>query len=96
MIDESKIRQRAYELWEREGRPDGSDEFYWRLAQEQLEKERRSSGTDSFEPTSGEWESGSDELTQQAEGGEKANEDEWPAKGEAARYRGRSFALTFL
>ena len=88
MIDESIIRQRAYELWERDARPDGAEEYYWRLAQEQLEQEGLPSAADTFEPASGEWESGSDEPTQQAEGGEKANEDEWPAKGEAARYSG--------
>ncbi|QCY11681.1 DUF2934 domain-containing protein [Pseudomonas sp. MPC6] len=65
MIDESIIRQRAYELWERDARPDGAEGHYWRLAREQLEKEG-----------------------QQAEGGEKADEDDWPAKGEAARYSG--------
>ena len=65
MIDESKIRQRAYELWERDARSDGAAEYYWRLAQEQLEKEGQPSA-----------------------GGEKADEDEWPAKGEAARYSG--------
>ncbi|MDQ0123568.1 hypothetical protein J2W17_002515 [Pseudomonas lini] len=88
MIDESKIRQRAYELWERDARSDGAAEYYWRLAQEQLEKEGQPSAAGSFEPASGGWESGSDELKQQAEGGEKADEDEWPAKGEAARYSG--------
>jgi len=88
MIDESKIRQRAYELWERDARSDGAAEYYWRLAQEQLEKEGQPSAADTFEPASGEWESGSDEPRLQADGGEKADEDEWPAKGEAARYSG--------
>ncbi|WP_338922751.1 DUF2934 domain-containing protein [Pseudomonas silesiensis] len=88
MIDESKIRQRAYELWERDARPDGAEDHYWRLAREQLETEGQPPAADTVEPASGEWESGSDEPTQQAESGEKADEDEWPAKGEAARYSG--------
>ena len=36
MIEESKIREKAYELWEKDGRPEGSEQFYWRLAQDQL------------------------------------------------------------
>lgn len=30
MIDDSKVRERAYELWEKDGRREGSEEFYWR------------------------------------------------------------------
>jgi hypothetical protein len=26
---EDRIRQRAYELWEADGRPDGQDQAYW-------------------------------------------------------------------
>jgi len=37
MIDESKIRERAYALWEKDACPDGADCFYWYLAQDQLE-----------------------------------------------------------
>ncbi|WP_415769503.1 DUF2934 domain-containing protein [Pseudomonas sp. LB3P38] len=37
MIEESKIRERAYALWEKDACPEGADLFYWRLAQEQLE-----------------------------------------------------------
>jgi hypothetical protein len=36
MIDESKIRERAYALWEKDACPDGADCFYWYLAQDQL------------------------------------------------------------
>jgi hypothetical protein len=49
MIDDSKVRERAYELWEKDGRPEESEEFYWRLAQGQLETEA------SRQPTDGEW-----------------------------------------
>jgi hypothetical protein len=37
MIEESKIRERAYALWEKDACPKGADLFYWRLAEEQLE-----------------------------------------------------------
>ncbi|HEX8595284.1 MAG TPA: DUF2934 domain-containing protein [Pseudomonas sp.] len=37
MIDEEKIRQRAYELWEQRGRPEGVDQDDWRQAREELE-----------------------------------------------------------
>ncbi|WP_131108292.1 DUF2934 domain-containing protein [Pseudomonas sp. Sample_10] len=36
MIDESKIRERAYALWEKDACPDGADHFYWYLAEDQL------------------------------------------------------------
>lgn len=41
MIDskEEKIRQRAHEIWEREGRPDGSHDLHWHQAVEELEAE---------------------------------------------------------
>jgi hypothetical protein len=37
MFDESKIRERAYALWEKDACPDGADHFYWYLARDQLE-----------------------------------------------------------
>jgi hypothetical protein len=43
-IDPQAIAQRAYELWEAEGRPDGRSEIHWREAEEQLREERERSG----------------------------------------------------
>jgi hypothetical protein len=34
--DDEQIRQRAYEIWEREGRPDGREAEHWRLAADEL------------------------------------------------------------
>ena len=34
--DDERIRQRAYEIWEREGRPHGRDAEHWRRAVEEL------------------------------------------------------------
>lgn len=34
--DERKIRQRAYEMWDRDGRPDGRSEDYWLQAEREL------------------------------------------------------------
>jgi Protein of unknown function (DUF2934) len=34
-IDEA-VAVRAYELWEKAGKPDGRDEEFWHLAEEQL------------------------------------------------------------
>lgn len=39
MIDESQIRTRAYELWERDGSPEGGADGYWHLASSQLDQE---------------------------------------------------------
>ena len=41
-------------LWEKDGRPEGSEEFYWRLAQEQLEAEATRQATDDAWPAKGE------------------------------------------
>ena len=43
MINESKIRERAYALWEKDSCPEGAALFYWRLAEDQLAAELRSS-----------------------------------------------------
>ena len=34
--DDEKIRQRAYEIWEREGRPEGREAEHWQKAVEEL------------------------------------------------------------
>jgi hypothetical protein len=36
MSSDERIRQRAYEIWEREGRPHGRDREHWRQAQAEL------------------------------------------------------------
>lgn len=36
---EERIRRRAYEIWEREGRPDGEHERHWQQAEKELEGE---------------------------------------------------------
>jgi hypothetical protein len=41
--DEDRIRSRAYEIWEREGRPEGGHERHWHQAKKELEDEGRNS-----------------------------------------------------
>ncbi|WP_179949966.1 DUF2934 domain-containing protein [Burkholderia sp. MSMB1835] len=36
---ETRIRERAYRLWQADGAPDGSADEYWRRAEQQLEAE---------------------------------------------------------
>lgn len=36
---EERIRRRAYEIWDREGRPDGEHERHWQQAEKELEGE---------------------------------------------------------
>jgi hypothetical protein len=36
---EERIRRRAYEIWNREGRPDGEHERHWQQAEKELEGE---------------------------------------------------------
>jgi DUF2934 family protein len=39
---EARIRQRAHEIWEREGRPEGAQEEHWRRACEEIDAEDQS------------------------------------------------------
>ncbi|KWE49855.1 hypothetical protein WT53_30800 [Burkholderia sp. MSMB2157WGS] len=36
---ETRIRERAYRLWQADGAPDGSADEYWRRAEQQLDAE---------------------------------------------------------
>lgn len=40
---EQHIRERAYELWELEGKPEGTGEKYWHRAKELIEAQMQSS-----------------------------------------------------
>ncbi|SNS88699.1 MULTISPECIES: DUF2934 domain-containing protein [unclassified Azospirillum] len=39
MQDEDRIRQRAHEIWEREGRPLGADQHHWARARQEIAEE---------------------------------------------------------
>jgi hypothetical protein len=39
-ITHEEIRQRAHELWERAGRPDGKHEEHWLTAERELQQQR--------------------------------------------------------
>lgn len=41
---EERIGQRAYELWESEGRPDSRDQAHWQQAEMEITKARRGRG----------------------------------------------------
>lgn len=38
--DDDQIRRRAYQIWEREGRPEGREADHWRMAVEELSAQR--------------------------------------------------------
>jgi hypothetical protein len=40
---EQEIKDRAYEIWERNGRPEGKEQEFWRLAEQELRNEDKSS-----------------------------------------------------
>jgi hypothetical protein len=40
---EKEIKNRAYELWEKAGKPEGKDEEFYHLAQQELRNEDKSS-----------------------------------------------------
>lgn len=41
---DERIRRRAYEIWEREGRPDGREAEHWRMARDEIATEGTSAG----------------------------------------------------
>ena len=43
--DDEQIRRRAYEIWEREGRPHGRESDHWRTAVEELSAQRGNTDT---------------------------------------------------
>ncbi|WP_405045873.1 DUF2934 domain-containing protein [Pseudomonas canadensis] len=61
MVKESEVRERAYALWQKDARPEGAQEFYWRLAQQQLESEVQASQLDIHCSLSRELECGPDQ-----------------------------------
>ena len=40
-ITDERVRLRAYHLWEKDGRPHGRNDEYWRLALKQIQEEAR-------------------------------------------------------
>jgi len=58
MIDDSQIRERAYELWELAGKPDGAEQDHWREAREQLQAQQQPAGADTLDAVSGGMQSG--------------------------------------
>ena len=49
-INDEKIRDLAYQLWERDGKPEGKDEDYWHAAEKLLADD--SAEQDPMEPDS--------------------------------------------
>ena len=62
MIDESKIREKAYELWEQAGGQEGSPETYWHRARSLLEAEQGPTGADMGDEPSDDLQSGADQT----------------------------------
>jgi hypothetical protein len=67
-----RIRARAHEIWEREGRPDGRDADHWRQASDEVDAEgadavaanqAANAATDPKAPTRGRKPAGADEAT---------------------------------
>ena len=50
---EDRIRRRAHEIWEREGRPDGRHDDHWTLAKEEIAIEDNYAGTLKPNPSHG-------------------------------------------
>jgi hypothetical protein len=62
MIDEEKIRERAYELWELAGKPEGEAQDHWRQARVQLEAETQPPGSNTLDSVGGATQSGIPEM----------------------------------
>ncbi|AZO30889.1 MULTISPECIES: DUF2934 domain-containing protein [Mesorhizobium] len=51
---EERIRQRAYELWEKEGKPEGADLRFWEQAMDEIDQEdQRKSPSDKRQRAAG-------------------------------------------
>ncbi len=42
-LRDEEILSRAYEIWERNGKPEGREDEFWQLAQQELRNENKSS-----------------------------------------------------
>jgi hypothetical protein len=62
MISEEKIRQRAYELWELDGRREDAEQEHWRQAREQLESELQPDAINTLDSVGGSGQSGIPEM----------------------------------
>jgi hypothetical protein len=51
MQDEERIRRRAHEIWEQEGRPEGRDQEHWAQASREIEAESDGPATPDDAPT---------------------------------------------
>ena len=40
---EQEVRERAHQIWERQGKPEGREEEFWKLAEQELRNEDKSS-----------------------------------------------------
>jgi hypothetical protein len=49
---EEKIRVRAYELWEKDGSPEGRADEYWEQAQAQIDEEEYAADRSGSDPKS--------------------------------------------
>jgi hypothetical protein len=58
-VEDSKVRDRAYEIWEREGRPEGAAHSHYKQAYDELQAEAdNASNADTLESATGGVESG--------------------------------------
>jgi len=52
---EKQIKNRAYEIWEREGKPEGREDEFWALAQQELRNENKSNPVRTPDTLWGSW-----------------------------------------
>lgn len=65
--NERRIRERAYDIWVREGRPHGRDAEHWRMAEAEIAAEEGAEvGADARPATAGSGRGGGDEPTARA------------------------------
>ena len=79
-----RIRARAYELWERDGRPDGQEWSHWLDAERDVAAEER--GEAGLEASA----AGTTGITNHPVEEEREEQRELPPRGEAKRVAGRS------
>jgi Protein of unknown function (DUF2934) len=87
MNEEQRIRERAYLIWESEGRPYGQDAKYWRRAEIEIEQERSlaDASSDRLSSAEGETRRPAQPVTSRPLADQVREPDEKPGQGKKPR-----------
>jgi len=85
---EEKIRQRAYEIWEREGRPHGHEAEHWEKATREIETNEGKDGLNGDIPSTGSASAGTMDTAEENVAGRRTRAAKRAENGTVKRGRG--------